>query len=526
MISNSVIKVLVNGKLSSPFDAKVGVPQGDPFSPALFNVYINSTTSICGAYNGIDVYGTTIHMLLYADDILLVATSKKDMQKALRSLNSELKKLGLTLSLNKCKLFALNAKSTISRCQINLNNTTFVSSDCLDYLGGTCKFVKKDRTTWFSDEAINKAKSRLDKCKSQHLQLNTITTTSMSKVVSLPRYACAFNGVEQKKLICLDIGLAEHFRKAIGLDNLVSKAVIYSSKIDGGLGITKPSALYIIEPICSALRMFNSTSSTTKQVALAAWNNNINDSYWMLVKNTINSYKWKLTQLGEEYVFTNEFDIPICPRSDILTKERSLYTINKGQGCLDKQSTWNPISTSFWNNHKLTPFHQRLLFAHLHRSEILTSRGGKSKQFPRCHICNTTATWDHVFTSCSMCTPELKLLYKKWDDLSLSNNQPFVRLPPDHSPIYINMDWNGIIHNSPLLRNHNTLTEWRTNIFCAFASYVGSCYKNSTWNSSPHLREKRGYKIKPSTNSYQTAWDVVNDQNRPGNLTPTHLNTN
>lgn len=95
MLSNSVIKVLVNRHLSSPFTAGLGVPQGDPSSPAWFNVYINSSTNISSSYNGITVHGIRIHMLLYADDILLVADSAKDMQKAINNLKRELRRLGL-----------------------------------------------------------------------------------------------------------------------------------------------------------------------------------------------------------------------------------------------------------------------------------------------------------------------------------------------------------------------------------------------------------------------------------------------
>ena len=71
MMKNSVIKVLVNGKLSSPFSASsMGIPQGDPSSPAWFNIYINSTTNICSKFTGVDLYGINIHLLLFVDDVI------------------------------------------------------------------------------------------------------------------------------------------------------------------------------------------------------------------------------------------------------------------------------------------------------------------------------------------------------------------------------------------------------------------------------------------------------------------------
>ena len=110
-----------------------------------------------------------------------------------------------------------------------------------------------------------------------------------------------------------------------------------------------------------------------------------------------------------------------------------------GIGSLDLNRTWHPCTTSFWNNYSLKPFQQRLLFAHLHKAEILRDF---VKDYPNCHICNSKDNWDYVFTSYNMCGLEIKLLYSKWDDSSLKFNVPLISLPSEHSTDYSNgMEW-------------------------------------------------------------------------------------
>ncbi|EFC35694.1 predicted protein [Naegleria gruberi] len=444
------------------------------------------------------------------------------MLSALKLLNKELEHLGLALALLKCSLFAVTKHATLSPCKLEFKDVKFVSEESVDYLGGTCK-LEKGLPTWTSDELLPKAEERLANKKSKNLKLNTITTTTMSKIVSLPRYSCGFGGANLKDLQRLDVLVAEHLRTSVGLDNMTSKTVIYGSKAEGGLGLTMPSYLYTIEPVCTALRMFNSTSTITSNIALAAWNHQLNDPFWNTVKETVSSLNWSLQTIDNTYQFVNQYGNVVCPRTELLFHYRSKESIKpSSMGKLDLANSWHPITTSFWNNHKLNHFHQRMLFAQLHHTQILAPRGNKlNKKYPSCHVCNKKATWEHVFSECIMCKSELSLLYKKWNESSAKHNTAEVKLPPDHSPLTINMDWNGVIHNNPNFQFNKLLTEWSTDIYCAFASYVGSCYKNSTWNSCSQLRNKRGYMIKPKTAKFSTAWDL--SRNSLSNLINTSL---
>ena len=151
-----VIKVLVNGHLTTPFNASVGVPQGDPCSPALFNLYINSVTNICSKFAGINIYNHQLHMLLYADDILVVANTKQDMQKAINALKGELSKIGLVLAPTKCKMLAFTGKTVLSnKAHITIDDHTIQSDNSLEYLGSTCT-LDKSKIKWSAPGVTDK----------------------------------------------------------------------------------------------------------------------------------------------------------------------------------------------------------------------------------------------------------------------------------------------------------------------------------------------------------------------------------
>ena len=80
--------VRVNGFDTSWFDVKCGLKQGCPLSPILFNLYINDlVTMLKGLDVGVNIGDEKVCILLYADDIVLIAESADDLQTLLNHLN-------------------------------------------------------------------------------------------------------------------------------------------------------------------------------------------------------------------------------------------------------------------------------------------------------------------------------------------------------------------------------------------------------------------------------------------------------
>ena len=79
-------RVRVNGVLSDPFPVDAGLPQGDPLSPLLFNLYFESLSRFLEAdpsCPGVDVLGMTVKRFLFADDVAIPAATPAGLQPPL-----------------------------------------------------------------------------------------------------------------------------------------------------------------------------------------------------------------------------------------------------------------------------------------------------------------------------------------------------------------------------------------------------------------------------------------------------------
>jgi hypothetical protein len=126
-------KVKVAGVLSREFRIKKGVRQGCVISPHLFNIMaeVAMREVMEGWDGGIQIGGRKITNLRYADDIVFLAGSEKELQDIVSRLERVGEKRGLRINLNKTKVMALNGAT----CNIWVKGKKLEQVETFHYLG-------------------------------------------------------------------------------------------------------------------------------------------------------------------------------------------------------------------------------------------------------------------------------------------------------------------------------------------------------------------------------------------------------
>ena len=161
MYKNAKSHVSLKNTLSEPFPCQVGVRQGENLSPLLFAIFLNDFKTFLSRYydgltfisesimNELNVY-LNIFCLLYADDTLVLAENKPQLELALSSLYDYCKKWDLKINVDKTKVIIFS-KGKIRRYKsFVFGDTTIDVVDDYVYLG----------TTFNYNGTFNKAKAK------------------------------------------------------------------------------------------------------------------------------------------------------------------------------------------------------------------------------------------------------------------------------------------------------------------------------------------------------------------------------
>ena len=130
-------KVRVNDLYTDEFPVLSGVKQGCNLSPTLFAVYINDLAEEIKA-SGIGVHydDDVIGILLYADDVVLLAESEKDLQTLLDILDRWCRRWRLLVNCDKTKIVHFRPPSIQhSRSEFTCGDLTISFTDKYKYLG-------------------------------------------------------------------------------------------------------------------------------------------------------------------------------------------------------------------------------------------------------------------------------------------------------------------------------------------------------------------------------------------------------
>ena len=129
--SESCVRIL--GTKSSTFSVGVGLRQGCPLSPILFVIFMDRISRRSRGEESVRFGDLRIASLLFADDVVLLATSDRDLQHALGRFAAECEAVGMRVSTSKSEAMVLCRKTV--ECSLRVGSELLPQAKEFKYLG-------------------------------------------------------------------------------------------------------------------------------------------------------------------------------------------------------------------------------------------------------------------------------------------------------------------------------------------------------------------------------------------------------
>lgn len=135
--SKANTKMKLEDGFSEKIDLSEGVLQGEVCSPTFFSLYLHNIISYLKdeGYKGVKLGETSIYLLLFADDMVLVADSKESLQIKINALEKYFSKLYLKVNIDKTKVLIFQKHGRPELCTFYYNKTPIEIVNQYTYLG-------------------------------------------------------------------------------------------------------------------------------------------------------------------------------------------------------------------------------------------------------------------------------------------------------------------------------------------------------------------------------------------------------
>ena len=149
----SLSLVRIAGNKSDLFPVRVGLRQGCPLSPVLFITFMDRISRRSRVVEGVGFGGGRISSLLFADDVVLLASSSSDLQLLLGCFTAEYEVAGMKISTSKSEAMVLSRKRV--DCPLRVGAEVLSQVEEFKYLG--ISFMSERRMEQEIDRRIGAA---------------------------------------------------------------------------------------------------------------------------------------------------------------------------------------------------------------------------------------------------------------------------------------------------------------------------------------------------------------------------------
>ena len=111
---------------------KQGVTQGCIMSPWLFNLYMDNIVREARLVGGVEMEETVVQLLLFADDLMLVAENDENVERNLRMLDEVMEKWRMLINWRKTKV--LTVKRGGGTCDVSVKGEKIEAVKTMKYL--------------------------------------------------------------------------------------------------------------------------------------------------------------------------------------------------------------------------------------------------------------------------------------------------------------------------------------------------------------------------------------------------------
>ncbi|KAI3354761.1 hypothetical protein L3Q82_004590 [Scortum barcoo] len=129
--SRSLVRIA--GSKSDLFPVHVGLRQGCPLSPVLFIIFMDRISRRSQGPEGVRFGNHRISSLLFADDVVLMASSSQDLQRVLERFAAECEAAGMRISTSKSEAMVLDRKRVA--CPLRVGGEVLPQVEEFKYLG-------------------------------------------------------------------------------------------------------------------------------------------------------------------------------------------------------------------------------------------------------------------------------------------------------------------------------------------------------------------------------------------------------